>query len=352
MFVTRIALSILLVFVIGSASAQALVADAGLRDTICPGTSLTLGGNPTATGGTGPYTFQWTPTTNLSSSTVANPLASPAVPTMYYVQVIDAVGDTVIDSVFVDLYSIWAFNAGPDTSMCINESVVIGGPNNSLAGGVTYSWTPATGLSSTTAPRPTCSVTVTTTYSLTITSPNCPSKDFEITVTVHPLPNIVATPNTATIDEGQSIAINASGGVNYAWTPPAGLSNVVGPLTNAEPTSTTTYTLVGIDQNGCVNFDTITITVNPFDEVVLYNSFSPNNDGINDFWYIGNIQKYPDNRLEVYTRTGQQVYAKSGYDNSWDGTNYGDKLPEATYYFTLNLGNGSPPIMGSVTILR
>jgi gliding motility-associated-like protein len=352
MFVTRFALSVLFVFLIGSASAQALVADAGLRDTICPGTSLTLGGSPTATGGTGPYTFQWTPTTNLSSSTIANPLASPAVPTMYYVQVIDAVGDTAIDSVFVDLYSIWAFNAGPDTSMCINESVVIGGPNNSLAGGVTYAWSPATGLSSTTAPRPTCSVTVTTTYSLTITSPNCPSKVFEITVTVHPLPNIVATPNAATIDEGQAIAISASGGVSYVWTPPGGLSNTVGSLTNAEPTSTTTYTVVGFDQNGCVNYDTVTITVNPFDEVVLYNSFSPNNDGINDFWYIGNIQKYPDNRLEVFTRTGQQVYAKSGYDNSWDGTNYGDKLPEATYYFTLNLGNGSPPIMGSVTILR
>jgi len=352
MFVTRFALAVIFMFFIDSAAAQALVADAGLRDTICPGTISLLGGSPTALGGTAPYTYRWTPTSALSSSTVANPVASPATPTMYYVQVIDAVGDTAIDSVFVDLYSIWAFNAGPDTSMCINESVVIGGPNNSLADGASYSWSPANGLSSTTDPRPICSATVTTIYSLTISSPDCPNKQFEITVTVHPLPSITASPTYATINEGETIPITASGGENYYWTLPLGLSNTLGSLTNAEPTSTTTYTVVGVDQNGCVNYDTVTIIVNPFDEVVMCNSFSPNNDGINDFWYIGNIQKYPDNRLEIYTRTGQQVYAKSGYDNSWDGTNYGDKLPEATYYFTLNLGNGSPPIMGSVTILR
>jgi gliding motility-associated-like protein len=121
---------------------------------------------------------------------------------------------------------------------------------------------------------------------------------------------------------------------------------------NAEPTTTTQYVVYGMDVNGCVNWDTVTVTVTPNDSIYLYNTFSPNNDGINDFFYVGNIAKYPENRLEVFTRTGQQVYAKTGYDNSWDGTNYGDRLPETTYYFTLDLGGDNPVYYGHVTIVR
>jgi len=335
----------------GVISAQPLIAEAGVDTVICPGITYAIGGSPTATGGTPPYAYLWTPNTAINNNTIPNPIVNPSVPTRYYVTVTDAAGDTAIDSVLVNLYPIYAYNAGPDTSVCIGDSIQLGAVANSMAGGVTYTWAPATGLSSTTAPRPVFSGTVSTAFTLTITSPDCLNKTFTVFVTVNQLPVVDAT-GAATIEEGQSTPLVATGASTYFWTPPQGLSNTTGPLTNAEPIVTTMYMVFGIDDNGCIDWDTVTVTVIPNNEIVLYNTFSPNNDGINDYFHIGNIQKYPDCRLEVFTRTGQLVYAKTGYDNSWDGTNYGDKLPETTYYYTLDLGGDAPVLFGHVTIVR
>jgi gliding motility-associated-like protein len=332
-------------------SAQ-LTAEAGSNTVICPGLTYNLGGAPTASGGTPPYSYSWTPSATLNNGTISNPVASPTVPTWYYVTVSDSGGvNSAIDSVFVDLNPIYAYNAGPDTSVCIGDSVTLGNPNNSFAGGVTYTWVPATDLDDANAPRPVFSGTVTTTYTLTITSPVCNSKQYVITVTVHQLPNVDASGGTR-IEEGQSTPLTVTGASTYVWMPPDGLSSTTGSLVNAEPINDVTYIVFGTDVNGCVNWDTVTVHVTPNSDIHLYNTFSPNNDGVNDFFFIGNIQKYPDNRLEIFTRTGQQVYAKTNYDNTWDGTNYGDKLPETTYYFTLDLGDGNPVIYGHVTIVR
>jgi gliding motility-associated-like protein len=282
---------------------------------------------------------------------VPNPIANPSSPTWYTVIVTDGAGNRDTDIVGVDLYSIYAFNGGNDTSICIGATATLGGVNNSFAGGVTYLWSPSQGLNSTTAPRPVTSTTVTTTYSVTITSPNCPSKSYSVTVTVNPLPNInVCCP--ATINEGESIVLVASGGVNYNWTPAASLSNAYTAATTADPLVTTQYFVFGQDANGCIAWDTLTVTVIPSSELVFFNTFSPNGDGVNDFFYIGNALKYTNSVLEVFTRTGQLVYSKTGYDNSWDGSNYGDKLPEATYYYIFDPGNGDPTVYGNVTILR
>lgn len=327
-------------------------ANAGNNTIICPGTSCTLGGSPTASGGTAPYTYQWFPSTSLSATTTANPIANPSAPTWYYVVVTDAAGFSDTDSVGVDLYSIYAFNGGNDTSICIGGTATLGGVNNSFAGGVTYSWSPNTALSSTTDPRPVSSTTVTTMYSVIITSPNCPSKSYSVTVTVNPLP-VVHACCAATILEGQSVNLQATGATDYAWSPSNSLSNGYTPVTTADPLVTTLYYVYGIDDNGCSDWDTVTVSVIPSTELVFYNTFSPNGDGINDYFYIGNASKYPKCVLEVYTRTGQLVYSKTGYDNSWDGTNYGDKLPEATYYYVFDPADGTnPKKFGHVTILR
>jgi gliding motility-associated-like protein len=334
-----------------SLKSQSLTVDAGNVAPICPGTSVTIGGTPTASGGTSPYTYAWTPATGLSGTAVPNPISTPAVPTWYFVTVTDAVGASKRDSILVNLDPSWAYNAGNDTSICIGETVQLGSIWNSFNGGVTYFWAPSLYLDNPNAPRPTSSTTVTITYSVTITSPNCNTKTSTITVTVNPLPTVTACCAT-TINEGSTATLTASGGIMYNWTPSSTISNPYGSPTTAEPITSTLYTVYGVDQNGCNNWDTVTVTVIPSSEIYFYNTFSPNGDGINDLFYIGNVVKYPNNRLEVYTRTGQLVYAKSDYDNSWDGTNYGDKLPAATYYYTFNPGDGSPAKFGSVTIVR
>lgn len=93
---------------VGINQPAALVADAGNPTglEICEGDSIFLGGNPTALGGTAPYAYVWSPGTNLSSTTVANPLASPGTPTSYSLQVTDANNCTSTGSVSVAVNSI------------------------------------------------------------------------------------------------------------------------------------------------------------------------------------------------------------------------------------------------------
>ncbi|MCL6267061.1 PKD domain-containing protein [Flagellimonas myxillae] len=84
--------------------------------------------------------------------------------------------------------------------------------------------------------------------------------------------------------------------------------------------------------------------------LTVYNEFSPNGDGVNEYFKIDCINRYPNNVLQVYNRWGTIVYEKRSYNNEWDGTStgratvqQGDLLPVGTYYYVLDLGDGSEP---------
>ncbi|MGX1931293.1 T9SS type B sorting domain-containing protein [Flagellimonas sp. 2504JD4-2] len=84
--------------------------------------------------------------------------------------------------------------------------------------------------------------------------------------------------------------------------------------------------------------------------LTVYNEFSPNGDGVNDVFKIDCISRYPNNVLQVYNRWGNIVYEQRSYNNDWDGTSngraivqQGDQLPVGTYYYVLDLGDGSAP---------
>ena len=71
------------------------------------------------------------------------------------------------------------------------------------------------------------------------------------------------------------------------------------------------------------------------------------------------IETFPNNKLEVYNRWGNIVYSKKGYRNDWDGTSNGravingsDQLPVGTYYYVIDLGEGSEPKVGWLYINR
>ena len=94
------------------------------------------------------------------------------------------------------------------------------------------------------------------------------------------------------------------------------------------------------NNSASVSVDPICLTV--------YNEFTPNNDGANDLFRIDCIESYPNNELKVYNRYGSLVYSKQHYENDWNGTanvsgviNRGDMLPTGTYFYVIDIGNGT-----------
>ncbi|MEO0900672.1 MAG: gliding motility-associated C-terminal domain-containing protein [Bacteroidota bacterium] len=84
----------------------------------------------------------------------------------------------------------------------------------------------------------------------------------------------------------------------------------------------------------------------------LCNIFSPNSDGINDTLILVGHELFGDNRLEVFDRYGNSVFEANGYDSSWDGTGDNGQLPLGTYFYVLDLGNGTEAQSGWIQIIR
>ncbi|MDX5419751.1 MAG: gliding motility-associated C-terminal domain-containing protein, partial [Hymenobacteraceae bacterium] len=118
----------------------------------------------------------------------------------------------------------------------------------------------------------------------------------------------------------------------------------------ARPDVTTTYTVTITTPEGCTATDEVTVTVIP--AISVPNAFSPNGDRVNDVWELGNIENYPDARVEIFNRWGNQIFTSNGYGTPWDGTYNGEALPVATYYYIIYLNSSEKHISGHVTIIR
>jgi len=77
------------------------------------------------------------------------------------------------------------------------------------------------------------------------------------------------------------------------------------------------------------------------EELAIYNGFSPNGDGLNEFFYIEGLHQFPDNNLKIFSRWGAKIFEKTAYENDWNGIWKGDKLPEGTYFYVFEDGVGN-----------
>lgn len=220
-------------------------AGAGPDQDICIGQSTNLA----ATGG---GNYQWTPPLALTNPGIANPGANPTASQTYTVLVTNQFGCTDIDSMRLTVNPLPIVNAGPDDTICLNETAIL-----SASGANTYTWNPG-GTGGTITVQPTQS----TNYILTGTDNNNCQNDDTVNIEVLPLPPADAGP-IITICEDSVGALAATGGVSYAWSPPIGLSDPTSPSPTASPPSTTNYTVVVTGANGCQMADTTTVNVIP-----------------------------------------------------------------------------------------
>jgi gliding motility-associated-like protein/uncharacterized repeat protein (TIGR01451 family) len=99
--------------------------------------------------------------------------------------------------------------------------------------------------------------------------------------------------------------------------------------------------------------DTATVRINvQCPSIRVNNGFSPNGDGYNDTFVIEGLENYPNHKLQVFNRWGTEVYQAVQYKGSWEGNWDAINLPEGTYFYIIDLGDGSKPKSGYVQLQR
>jgi hypothetical protein len=162
-------------------------------------------------------------------------------------------------------------DAGTDPAFCFGGSALIGGTATGGTNNYTYSWSPASGLSATNTAVVTASPTVTTTYTLTATDQCGATITDQVIVTVNPLPLIAAIAVNDSICLGGNSNLMVTGSsTSYLWMPGSATTSTY----NVSPGATTSYTVTGMDGNGCMNSDSVTLTVVPFPTISVSGSYA------------------------------------------------------------------------------
>jgi len=174
-------------------------------------------------------------------------------------------------------------------------------------------------------------------------------------------PSLTATPDLDTTSINSPVIIDILGNDSI----PDGMITNMDIIANGAPTNGTT--VINLDgtvtyqpnqdfcgdsdqlqyyicnETGC---DTTTVdiyvdcTSTPTTIMKFYTGFSPNGDGQNDYFTIEGINQFPNNELAVFNRWGTKVFGMKGYKSAWEGTWNNKALPDGTYFYVLEDGEG------------
>ncbi|MBX2963586.1 MAG: gliding motility-associated C-terminal domain-containing protein [Cyclobacteriaceae bacterium] len=89
-----------------------------------------------------------------------------------------------------------------------------------------------------------------------------------------------------------------------------------------------------------------------FPEVSIVNAFTPNGDGVNDYWDFEGLEFYSEIEIRVFDRNNSLVFHCKEVDCKWDGKKNGLELPSGPYFYTIFLNGGKRQYQGTVTLLR
>lgn len=295
-----------------------------------------------ATGGSGNYTYAWSPSGGTSAT--ATGLATGT----YTVTVTDDSGCITSINVTIGAGSVITVTASVTDEDC---GVANGAIDLSVSGGsgnYTYVWSSGEVTQD-------ISGVSTGEYEVIVTDDTGCSTTETITVGVIGELFVTVVPPVATIDAGESVQLEASGGYTYTWTPEEGLSCTDCPDPIASPMVTTTYVVTAIDENGCAGDTTVVIFVeNVCGEIFVPTIFSPNDDGNNDeHCVMGDcVQEF---ELSIYNRWGERVFISDNQANCWDGIFRGKPVQTGVYVYKLRirLVDGTEVIdSGNINVVR
>jgi gliding motility-associated-like protein len=317
---------------------------------ICNGDTAVL----TASGGTN---YVWAPG-GQNTTTIS---VSPSSSTTYTVVATDANGCSNMATVTINVTPGVNITVSGNTTICAGDQTIL-----TAQGGSSYVWNPGGQTSSSIVVSPSTNTTYTVVASI---NGACPDTGI-ITVVTYPLPTAVASTSPNTINMGGTSTLTGTTSTGtWNWAPGSSLSCTQCPNPVASPTATTTYTLCVTDANNCMACDTVTVlvTTDECGNIFLPNAFSPNNDGVNDFFCLrgygsrggGPCTASPCIReidFSIYNRWGEKVFHTTTVGEGWDGTIKGKEADPAVFFYVITYKTASDnnyhKLEGNVSLIR
>ena len=296
--------------------------------TICAGESVVLN----ASGG---QTYSWLPIVSLSSNTSPSTVASPVASVTYTVTVVDANACISTDSVAFLVHPAAIAAAGPDNVVCPGAQAVLKG-----SGGVSYAWSPAAGLSSTTSQEVIAGPANITAYELLVTDANgCTDRDTVIVDVENQLQaDFTVGPIEGTAPAFIDFTNNSQAAAYYRWDFGDGISDsLFSPNHLYTDSGTYRVVLYAISNNGCR--DTAFYEFIHLDQHVyafIPNIFTPNADGLNELFVI-NSMGFVSMTGQIFNRWGRRMSTVDFVASGWDGkTSTGVEVSPGTYFYTID----------------
>lgn len=294
---------------------------AGADTTICLTDRITL--NPNSNG----LRYSWTPAATMVRANTKRPDAIPTATTTY--QVLASIGKcNATDDITVRTIPYPGANAGLDIVICYEDTVALDGS----VVGASFNWSPARTLLNSSTLNPLAFPLRTTPYILTVRDIlGCP-KPVHDTVMVTVRPKITADAGSDTsVVIGQPLQLVANGAEFFEWSPPHGLNKTDIQSPVAILNNNITYYLKVYTEEGCFNYDTLTVKVfktNP--DIFVPNAFTPGKGSNSRFRPIP-VGISTIEWFRVYNRWGQLIFSANEATRGWDGSFAGKDQDAGTY---------------------
>ena len=293
----------------------------------------------------------------LNNANIKTPTATPSDTTIYIVHAIWGVCDRE-DTIVVNILKRPVPDAGQNMTVCnYKRDTILVGSTLDSSGPVSYHWEPANTILPPYSADAAITVAVpdsTQTYTLSVSDNYGCNFVMTANVTVFvqaPVPAFAGHDTLAftySPSFRDTFQLRATGGVSYAWSPMSNLipngTNTLGFYAN-DPSHSSPYAMLYGDQmyivvvtdaEGCLGSDSIYIRV--FDRIedgeIHYkapNAFTPNGDGLNDYFRLIPVGFVNTEWVKIYNRNGQLLFSSNKWMQGWDGTFQGKKQPTGTY---------------------
>ena len=289
-------------------------------------------GNSTSINATGAMGYNWTPNYAISSLVDPSVVVNPLVTTNYTITSYNFSG-TVVCAETKMMPIIVVPQVTPSIS---NNMVICAGEKTTLyaGGGNTFVWTPTVSLNQSNIAGVVANPSVSTTYTVHISNSEYCGQNATVSVVVNPNPIVFAGRDT-TYNLDEPMFISAKGTGTLTWTSGEAIFCSVCPDTKINATHSGCYVIETVNEFGCKAKDDVCIEITTNSGVFIPNAFTPNDDNINDVFYVYGYS-ISEVTMDIFDRWGEKLFSSNDQKLGWNGTYKGASCKTEVYVYKVS----------------